>query len=46
MCAYIGLHKDLQMFGLKLIKYEYFDPLKVVCRRSETQLQVGENSFF
>ena len=31
------------MFGLKLNKYEYFNPLEVVGRGSETQLQVGDN---
>ena len=36
--------RDLQMFGLKLNKYEnFFYPLEVVDRGSETQLQVGEN---
>ena len=35
-------HEDLQMFDLKLNKYEVFlKPLEVV--GSETQLQVGEN---
>ena len=36
-------HHDLQMFGLKLGKFEYFRPLEVVGRGSETQPQVGEN---
>ena len=36
-------HQDLQMFGLNLNKYEFFYPLKVVNRGSETQLQVGKN---
>ena len=31
------------MFGYKLNKYEYFYPLEVVGRGSETQLQVGKN---
>ena len=31
------------MFGLKLNKYTHFHPLEVVCRGSESQLQVGEN---
>ena len=31
------------MFVLKLNKHEYFHPLEVVGRDSETQLQVGEN---
>ena len=31
------------MFGLKLNKYEYFYPLEVVGRGSETQLQRGKN---
>ena len=31
------------MFGLKLNKYENFQPLEVVDRGSETQLEVGEN---
>ena len=30
------------MFGLKLTKYEYFQPLEVVNRDSETQLRVVE----
>ena len=36
-------HEDLQMFVLNLHKYEYFYPLEVVGRGSETQLQVGKN---
>ena len=31
------------MFGLKLDKMSNFQPLQVVDRSSETQLQVGEN---
>ena len=31
------------MFGLKLEKLSNFQPLEVVGRGSETQLQVGEN---
>ena len=31
------------MFVHKFNKYEYFQPLEVVGRDSETQLQVGEN---
>ena len=31
------------MYGLKLNKCEYFNPLEVVGRGSETQLQMGEN---
>ena len=30
------------MSGLKLNQYEYFSPLEVVGRGSETQLQVGK----
>ena len=33
----------LQMFCLKFNKYEYFQPLEVVDRGSETQPQVVEN---
>ena len=36
-------HQDLQMLGVKSSTYEYFQPLKVVDRGSETQLQVAEN---
>ena len=36
-------HHNLQIFGLKLGKFEYFHPLEVVGRGSEPQLQVGEN---
>ena len=32
----------LQIFGLKLNKYEYFQPFEVVDRGSETQPQVVE----
>ena len=35
--------QDLQLFGLNLNKFEYFYPLGVVGRGSETQLQMGEN---
>ena len=38
-------HQELYMLSLKLNKYmSNFHPLDVVCRGSETQLQVGENS--
>ena len=30
------------MLSLKLNKYEYFHPLEIVSRGSQTQLQVGE----
>ena len=36
------IQPDLQMFRLKLNKYE-FHPLEVVGRGSDTQLQVGDN---
>ena len=36
-------HQDLQMFGLKLNTYDYFYPLEVEGRGSETELQLGEN---
>ena len=36
-------HQDLQIFVLKLNKYENFQPLEVVGRGSEARLQVGEN---
>ena len=39
-------HQDLQICVLKLNKYEYYQPLEVVARGSETQLQVAENLFF
>ena len=32
------------MSGLKLNKYEYFEPLEIVDRGNETQPQVVENS--
>ena len=32
----------VKYYGLKLYKYEYFYPLEVVDRGSETQLQVEE----
>ena len=35
-------HQELLMFGLKLNKYGYFQPLEVVGCVSETQRQVGE----
>ena len=35
--------QDSHMFDLKLNIYEYFHPLKVAGRGSETQLQVGEH---
>ena len=31
------------MFGLKINKYDFFYPLEVVGRGSETQLQEGQN---
>ena len=37
------IHQDLQMFSLKLNKYSNFQPLEVVDRGSETQLEVGGN---
>ena len=40
---FVFKHQNLQMFGLTSNKYEYFHPLEVVGRGSETQLQVGEN---
>ena len=36
-------HQDLQKFGFKLNKYEYFQALGVVDRGSETQPQLLEN---
>ena len=33
---------DWHMFGFKMHKFEYFYPLEVVIRGSETQLQVGK----
>ena len=36
-------HQDLQMVGVKKNKYSHFQPLEVVGRGSETQLQVAEN---
>ena len=35
-------HQDLQIFDLKLNKYELFSPPEVVGRGDETQRQVGE----
>ena len=43
MHTWVLKHEDLQMVRLKLNKYEYFHPIEVVGRGSETQLQVGEN---
>ena len=41
---YVFKHQDLQIFVLKLNKYPgNFQPLEVVGRGSETQLQVAEN---
>ena len=37
--------QDLQTFVFKIKKYEYFQPLEVVGRGSETQLQVAENFY-
>ena len=39
----VSKHHHLQVFVLKLNKYESFQPLEVVGRGSETQLQVDEN---
>ena len=39
----VSKHQDLQTLVLKLNKYEYFQPLEVVGRGSETQLHVAEN---
>ena len=36
-------HQNLLIFVLKLNKYSNVQPLEVVGRGSETQLQVGEN---
>ena len=36
-------HQDLQIFVLKLNKYDHFQPLEVVVRGIEAELQVGEN---
>ena len=36
-------HQDLQMFSLKLNRYEYVRPLEVLGRDTETQLEVDEN---
>ena len=36
-------HQHLQIFYLKLNKFEYFDRLEVAGRDSETQHQVGQN---
>ena len=36
-------HHGLQMFGLKLSKYECFSQLEVVGRYRDPQLQVGKN---
>ena len=35
-------YKDLQIFVLKFTNMSHFQPLEVVGRCSETQLQVGE----
>ena len=39
-------HQDLEVVGLKLNKYDEFQPFEVVGRGSETQLQVGEHLYF
>ena len=36
-------HQDLELFGLKLINYDYFHPLDNVGRGSDAQLQVCGN---
>ena len=36
-------HQDLQILVLKFNKMSHFQPLEVVGRGSETQLQAGEN---
>ena len=38
-------HQYWQMLGVKLTNMSNFHPLEVVGRVSETQLQVGENTF-
>ena len=41
---YVSKHQDSQIFGLQLNKYMgNFQPLEVVGRGSETQLQVADN---
>ena len=39
----VSKHQDLQIVVPKLNKNDNFQPLDVVGRGSETQLQVGEN---
>ena len=39
---YVSKYQDLQIFVLKLKKRSNFQPLEVVGRGSQTQLQVGE----
>ena len=36
--------QDFKIDDLHFVKYEYFHPLEVVDRVSETQIQVSENS--
>ena len=36
-------HQDLQMFDSNETNISNFQPLEVMCRGSETQLQVDEN---
>ena len=36
-------NQDFQIFGPNKTNMSNFHPLEVVCRGSETQLQVGEN---
>ena len=37
--------QDLKIINLHFIKYDFFHPLEVVDRASETQLQVGESLY-
>ena len=39
-CVFKFKHQDLQMFTLKLKKYDYLHPLEVLGRDTETQLEV------
>ena len=43
-CVHMYKHEDLQIFVNKFNKYEFSATWKLCENRSETQLQVGENS--
>ena len=40
----LQMKQDLKIVHLRFVKFEYLHSLEVVCRVSETQPQVSENS--